>query len=68
MGYQFTNRASGKSQITDESNTTFTLAGINTVTENADSIMAGLSTLLDVVGWSVQDANRIVTQDIEEAD
>lgn len=68
MGYQFTNRAAGKSQITDESNTTFTLAGINTATDNANSIMAGLSTLLNVVGWSVQDANRIVTQDIEETE
>lgn len=66
MAYQFVNRSTGKSQITDENDSTFTLAGINTSTTDANVIMGGLSTLLDIVGWTVQDANRVVTQDIEE--
>lgn len=66
MAYQFVNRSTGKSQVTDENDSTFTLAGINTSTTDANVIMGGLSTLLDIVGWTVQDANRVVTQDIEE--
>lgn len=66
MAYQFVNRSTGKSQITDENASTFTLAGINTSTTDANVIMGGLSILLDIVGWTVQDANRVVTQDIEE--
>ena len=66
MAYQFVNRSTGKSQITDENASTFTLAGINTATTDANVIMGGLSTLLDIVGWTVADANRVVTQDIEE--
>lgn len=66
MAYQFVNRSTGKSQVTDENDSTFTLNGINTETTDANVIMAGLSTLLDIVGWTVQDANRVVTQDIEE--
>lgn len=66
MAYQFVNRSTGKSQVTDENSTIFTLNGINTSTTDANVIMAGLSTLLDIVGWTVQDANRVVTQDIEE--
>lgn len=66
MAYQFVNRSTGKSQVTDENSTVFTLNGINTSTNDANVIMSGLSTLLDIVGWTVQDANRVVTQDIEE--
>lgn len=66
MAYQFVNRSTGKSQVTDENSTIFTLNGINTSTTDANVIMSGLSTLLDIVGWTVQDANRVVTQDIEE--
>ena len=66
MAYQFTNRTTGKSQITDESNTTFTLAGINTTTTDANVIMSGLTQLLGLVGWTIREANRVVTQDIEE--
>lgn len=66
MAYQFVNRSTGKSQITDENDSTLTLNGINTATTDANVIMGGLSILLDIVGWTVQDANRVVTQDIEE--
>lgn len=66
MAYQFVNRTTGKSQVTDENNTTFTLNGINTQSNDATAIHNGLTTLLDIVGWTVTDANRIVTQDIEE--
>lgn len=68
MAYQFTNRTTGKSQITDDSNTVITLNGINTSTTDANVIMSGLTTLLGIVGWAIQDANRVVTQDITEAD
>lgn len=68
MAYQFVNRSSGKTQITDETNAVFTLNGINTKTDDADMIMDGLETLLDIVGWTIADVNRVVTQDIEEGE
>lgn len=66
MAYEFNNQYTAKAKITDETSTEFTLTGINGRTTNADAVMGGLSILLDVVGWSVADAQRIVTQDIEE--
>ena len=66
MAYQFANRTTGKSQITDDSNTDITLNGINTTTTDANVIMSGLTQLLGLVGWTIRDANRVVTQDIEE--
>lgn len=66
MAYQFTNRTTGKSQITDDSNTDITLNGINTTTTDANVIMSGLTQLLGLVGWTIREANRVVTQDIEE--
>jgi len=66
MAYQFTNRTTGKSQITDDSDAAITLNGINTTTTDANVIMSGLTQLLGLVGWTIKDANRVVTQDIEE--
>lgn len=66
MGYVFTNQGVGKAQITDDSDGTLTLAGINTSTDNANQFMAGISQMLGIVGWSVQDAVRIVNQDVVE--
>lgn len=66
MALQFTNQNTAKAKIQDDSETTFTLTGINGKTNDADAVMGGLSILLDVVGWGIQDAQRIVTQDIEE--
>lgn len=66
MAYQFTNQATGQAKITDDLNTTLSLKGINTQNDNADNFMSALTTLLDVVGWNINDAKRIVTQDVEE--
>lgn len=71
MAYQFVNQAEGKVTITDEQNNTFTLKQINSISnENvaADSIMSGLATMLDIVGWSVQSCVRNVNQNIEEVE
>lgn len=66
MSYVFSDQIISKAKITDELNSTFTINGINGTITSADSIMGGLSYLLDIVGWSVQDAVRIVNQDIVE--
>lgn len=66
MALQFTNQNTAKATIQDDTQTKFTLTGINGKTNDADAVMGGLSILLDVVGWGIQDAKRIVTQDIEE--
>ncbi len=66
MAYEFNNQHTAKATITDETETKFTLTGINGVTNDATAVMGGLSILLDVVGWTIADATRIVTQDIDE--
>jgi len=66
MAYVFDTQKTATAKVTDETDTTFNLKGINGVTSNADSIMAGLSAILDVVGWQVQDVTRVVNQDIVE--
>ena len=66
MAYEFSNQYTAKAKVRDETDSEFTLTGINGVTTDADAVMGGLSYLLDIVGWSVQDAQRIVTQDIDE--
>jgi len=66
MAYVFETQNNATTKITDETNTTFNLKGINGATNNADSIMAGLSSILDIVGWQVQDVTRVISQDIVE--
>lgn len=66
MAYQFSNQYTAKAKIQDDTESEFTLTGINGVTNDADAVMGGLSILLDIVGWGIADAQRIVTQDIEE--
>ncbi len=66
MAYQFNNQYAAKAKIQDDTESEFTLTGINGVTNDADAVMGGLSILLDIVGWGIQDAQRIVTQDIDE--
>lgn len=67
MAYQFVNQAVGNSQVTEEGSTNqMTLKGINATTTDANMIREGLTQILDIVGWTLGDANRIVTQDIEE--
>ena len=66
MAYVFDTQHNATAKVTDETDTTFNLKGINGTTNNADSIMAGLSSMLDIVGWQVQDVTRVVSQDIVE--
>lgn len=71
MAYQFVNQAAGKVTITDENDNTFSLSQINTASNDslaADSLMSGLATMLDIVGWSVQSCVRVVSQDVEEVE
>lgn len=66
MAYIFTNEILGKIKITDENDNDFTLNGINAREQSADSIRAGVATIIDIVGWQVNEAVRIVNQDIVE--
>ncbi len=66
MAYVFSDQIISKAKITDDQNTVFTLNGINGVTNDANLVMGGLSYLLDIVGWQVTEAIRIVNQDIIE--
>ena len=71
MSYYFANKAEGKVEITDEQNNTYTLKQINSTSNQAtaaDSIMGGLSTMLDIVGWEVNDVVRVVNQDVVEGE
>lgn len=68
MAYQFTNQVVGKLKITDESGGDITLNGINTRENDANVIMGGVSILFGIVNWGVQDAVRIVNQDVEETE
>lgn len=69
MAYQFVNENVGQAKITDNYNTILSLKGVSTNTDDtntADMFMTAITTLLDVVGWTIADAKRIVTQDVEE--
>lgn len=68
MTYQFQNQYTAKAKISDDQENDFTLTGINGMTTDATAVMGGLSILLDIVGWGIQDAQRIVTQDIDEVE
>lgn len=66
MAYIFQNQAQGKVQITDDSETSYTLTGIATGSNDANVLMGGLSIMLDIVGWTVGDVTRVVSQDVVE--
>ncbi len=66
MAYQFTNEIVAKMKVTDDSGTDITLNGINGRENDANIIMGGISTLFDIVGWSAENAVRVVNQDVEE--
>lgn len=68
MAYQFTNETTGQAKITDYDETVLSIKGISTSGNDANSFMSAISTLLNVVGWTVADAKRIVTQDVEETE
>lgn len=66
--YAFKNQTVGKANVTDETDTTFTLQGINSDTNDANIIMGGISTLLWIVNWQAQNVTRITSQDIVETE
>lgn len=73
MAYTFVNQSIGNTKATiagadvpEGQEFTHNLSGINTVEQNADSIMSGINTLYGIVGWSVEDLTRTVKQDVEE--
>ena len=73
MAYTFVNQNIGNTKATiagadvpETQEFTHNLSGINTVEQNADSIMSGINTLYGIVGWSVEDLTRTVKQDVEE--
>lgn len=68
MAYEFSTQNVAKATITDELDSKFTITGINGKTNDATMIMGGLSIMLDIVGWTIADASRIITQDIEEVE
>lgn len=68
MAYAFQNEKVGKANVTDETETTFTLQGINTSTNDANLIMGGISSLLWIVGWEAQDVTRILNQVVVETE
>lgn len=63
---QFENQVKAKVVLTDELGNTINIAGINGTISSADSIIGGLSAILDVVGWQVNDVVRVVNQSIVE--
>lgn len=66
MAYRFSDEILAKIKITDEQGNDFTLNGINATETSADSIHAGVSAMLNIVNWKVNNAIRIVNQDIVE--
>ena len=68
MAYEFNTQNSANATITDELANKFTLKGINGTTSDATAVMGGLSIMLDIVGWTVADAKRVITQDIDEVE
>ena len=66
MAKQFQNQIQAKVTLTDEENNSFSIAGINGTISSADSVVAGLSAILDIVGWEVNDVVRVVNQDVVE--
>lgn len=66
MGYVFQNQKTGKATFNDDSDTTYSLNGINSETNDANLVMGGISYLLWIVGWEAQNVVRVVNQDIVE--
>ena len=66
MAYQFTNQKVGQAKATDDFETSLSIKGVNTQSNSADDFMQALTVLLDLANWTLADAKRIVTQDVEE--
>lgn len=66
MAYIFSDEILAKVEIVDENGEKISLNGISARETSADSIRSGLSQMLNVVGWQLTSATRIVNQDIVE--
>lgn len=65
---KFANQVQSKVTMTDEQNNSYNIAGINGTISSADSVIGGLSAILDIVGWQVNDVVRVVNQDVVEGE
>lgn len=65
---KFQNQVQSKVIMTDEQNNSYNIAGINGTISSADSVVGGLSAILDIVGWQVNDVVRVVNQDVVEGE
>lgn len=65
---KFQNQVQSKVIMTDEENNSYNIAGINGTISSADSVVGGLSAILDIVGWQVNDVVRVVNQDVVEGE
>ena len=65
---KFQNQVQSKVIMTDEENNSYNIAGINGTISSADSVVGGLSAILDIVGWQVHDVVRVVNQDVVEGE
>ena len=68
MAYQFTNQKVGQAKAIDNLETNLSIKGINTQSNSADEFMQALTVLLGLANWTLADAKRIVTQDVEETE
>ena len=65
---KFQNQVQSKVIMTDEENNSYNIAGINGTISSADSVVGGLSAILDIVGWQVNDVVRVVNQNVVEGE
>lgn len=67
MAYQFVNRQIGKASVGEQgATTTVSIAGINTQNNDADQFHRAIEMFVGIVGWTIGDLSRVVTQDVEE--
>lgn len=74
MAYVFENQNLGSTKATvsgsssESGELVHSMSGINAKETSADSIMAGIGELYDIVGWTVTDLTRTVKQNVNDAD
>lgn len=70
MAYEFSNEIVARMKVAEDASgqEAITLSGVNGQETNANSIMGGISALLDIVGWNAGYAVRIINQDVEETE
>ena len=67
MAYQFVNQQIGKASVGNAgTTTTVSIAGINTKNDDADQFRRAIELFVGIVGWTIGDLSRVVTQDVEQ--